>query len=579
MTGVDVAQFSPNGQYLAVGRQSESVVLWSLEDGKITHQFPHPPGKLSSLHFSPADDCLMAVFMKSHHKCLWRLDTQQMVSFDLDVEDIGPPAIHSSRTNHVFVSRSHTVEIWEVSTTGSNMVFEAEAYLIRSICPSRDGHRVLMGSFDGTVRMLNLEDLGRNQPVTQDDADRRHIIGFSPCGDMVATVALGSTYVELRDTATWELVRSRDIERTSQVVFSPDDNQIALVSESLVTIWDINHTETHLSFNPWPKGRSSLLSQAALQTRDDLVIYARLEDNNSNNISGLLQVWKLKDHSECIFSLDTDGFFDILLAPDGLTFITTNPTSCYSWNHNTVQFQPFHFANVAHLDGRRMTYSPNGGRMAYSPDGRRMVYSPDGKLFASCSSVDDNVRVWDTRTGQLCGKLITMFGVDAIALSPALNDRSLGDRLIALHCRSTETVSLLNVDTGHLSAQFCDPGLSKKLAFIRDGTKLVSYHPILSNDPIRIYNIANLVAKHQYEPVPRGTRDGWMDGKDNELLFWVPSEHRRVLCLPHAEMILERPTKVDLSHFKFGTKWTKCIDQRWLEEIKERGQQHGKLLG
>ena len=42
-------------------------------------------------------------FRKSHHQCLWRLDTQQMVSFDLDVVDNHPPVIHSSHTNHVFV--------------------------------------------------------------------------------------------------------------------------------------------------------------------------------------------------------------------------------------------------------------------------------------------------------------------------------------------------------------------------------------------------------------------------------------------------------------------------------------------
>ena len=153
VTGVDVAQgfvtkFSPNGQYLAVGGQSERVVLWSLEDGKITHQFPHPPGKLSSLHFSPTGDCLMVVFMESHHKCLWRLDTQQMVSFDLDVGYMPPTIIHSSYTNHVFVPRDDTVEIWEVSTTGSNMILKIESLRTSSICPSRNGHRLLIGCED-----------------------------------------------------------------------------------------------------------------------------------------------------------------------------------------------------------------------------------------------------------------------------------------------------------------------------------------------------------------------------------------------------------------------------------------------
>ena len=108
------------------------------------------------------------------------------------------------------------MEIWEVSTTGSHMVFKTESPGTSSIYLSRDGHRLLIGSHDGTVRMWNLEDLGSNQPVTQDDTDKRQIIGFSPSGNMVA---LKSTCVELRDVATWELVGSRDIEASLELYF------------------------------------------------------------------------------------------------------------------------------------------------------------------------------------------------------------------------------------------------------------------------------------------------------------------------------------------------------------------------
>jgi len=111
----------------------------------------------------------------------------------------------------------------------------------------------------------------------------------------------------------------------------------------------------------------------------------------------------------------------------------------------------------------------------------------------------------------------------------------------------------------------------------------------MSRDPIRIYDIADLAAKHRnatdgYGPVPRGMTDGWMVGQDDELLFWVPLEHRYELCLPYVElppveMILGRPTRVDLSTFKFGFKWTECIDQEWLKEVEEKGKRVGRLLG
>jgi len=70
------------------------------------------------------------------------------------------------------------------------MIFETEPLTtsyITSICPSRDGHRLLVGSGDGTVRTWNMEDLAGNQSVTQDDRDVQEIIAFSPSGKMMAT--------------------------------------------------------------------------------------------------------------------------------------------------------------------------------------------------------------------------------------------------------------------------------------------------------------------------------------------------------------------------------------------------------
>jgi len=566
--GIAIARFSPNGQYLAVGRQSENVVeLWNLEDGESTHRFPYPLDDISSLHFSLTSDCLMAVFEESLHKCLWRLDTQEMTSFDLDVGRIPPAIIHLPNANRLFVPRYNTVEIWEVSMTGPNLIFKTEPETtsgISSICPSRDGHRLLVGSDDGTVRMQNMEDLGSSQPVIQDVTDRPEIIGFSPSGKMVATKSRQPDYVGLRDTATWEVVGPRDVECKDdvEVAFSADDKWIAVLTKNRVTICDIMHPENRLSFNPWPKGRHVLEWKAALRTCNDLVICAQLLDDDSDEISGLLQVWKLKDHNECTSSLDINinRYSNIFVVPDGLTVIFTDPVLCYSWNHETSQFDRIHFTDEAHL------YGHHG------------AYSPDGELFACLSWGDRHVRVWDTRTGQLCGKPITVPGVHEIALSPALNDRSLGDRLIALGCDGTNTITLFDVYTGHLYAQCWNPG--RHMAFIGDGTKLASYSDY---HPTRINDIVGLASKHRnaihgYEPVPQDVEDAWVVCQDHELLFWVPLEHREDLCLPHVEMIWGRPTKVDLSRFRYGSKWTECIDQGWLKELEENGKGMARLL-
>ena len=166
--------------------------------------------------------------------------------------------------------------------------------------------------------------------------------------------------------------------------------------------------------------------------------------------------------------------------------------------------------------------------------------------------------------------------VDRIALSPALNDPSLGNRLIAVCCY--DTITLFDVYTGHLYAQFW--GSRADMAFIGDGTKLASCYDIL---PITIYDIVGLAAKHRnaihgYQPVPRDVKDGWVVGQGYELLFWVPPEHREYLCLPHVEMIWGRPIKVDLPRFRYDSKWTECIDQEWLNKLEESGKRMARLL-
>jgi len=44
------------------------------------------------------------------------------------------------------------------------------------------------------------------------------------------------------------------------------------------------------------------------------------------------------------------------------------------------------------------------------------------------------------------------------------------------------------------------------------------------------------------------------------------------------ETIGDRPTKVDLCRFRYGSKWAECIDQAWLKQLEERGRGMARLL-
>jgi len=577
----DVAgtRFSPDGHFLAIGRRSEDVIeLWNLEDSKDPRRFVYPHGELSFLRFSPTSDTLMAAFEeKPCDIYLWRLDTQEMVSFSHDFNYM-LYVIHSSLTNYLFIKRLHTVEMWEASTTGSKIIWEkpqATSY-VTSICPSRNGHRLLVGYYDGSVRMwdVDLEDSTGNCADTidtidtidtQDDTATRQVIRISPSGKLAATESQQSHNVKLLDTNTGEVIAHIDVEYEDgmEIAFSPDDNQVAILSRSLITICDTMHPEKRVSFDPWPR-KNLWHWRPAFQTCDDLVICGIFGDD-----SGILQVWhrQVSAGFECTYSLNFNVNRHSLprLAPDGLTVVIVSSSStCYSWNHDTAQFDPVNFDDQLHICRNN------------SPE-----YSPDGKLFACWSDKDSHVRVWDTPTRQLVSKFPTSDVYDT-AFSPALIEHPLGDGLIALRLKHENAIGLYNAYDGQLYGQILGQE-DGNLAFIRDGTALAYYY---SNIGLRTWEVADLAAEHQHstdghELMMQGMIDGWVMDQDNEPLFWVPVEHRKDVYVPPCRVVIKASqisTILDMSNSRLGRKWTECIDKEWLRDIKKKENEVGKLL-
>ena len=128
-----------------------------------------------------------------------------------------------------------------------------------------------------------------------------------------------SSDVEFLDTTTGEVVARTDIEYKDdiEIAFSPDEEQVAFLFESLITIWDIMHPEKRVSFNPWLR-KNVWKRKVAFQTCNDLVICAISRDDSLS-----LQVWHRQDPAgfECSYSLDIGHSLDVFLALDGLTII------------------------------------------------------------------------------------------------------------------------------------------------------------------------------------------------------------------------------------------------------------------
>jgi len=181
----------------------------------------------------------------------------------------------------------------------------------------------------------------------------RQVITVSTSGKMVVTKLQKSHSIEFLNTTTWKVIARTNIkyEDNMEIAFSPDEEQVALLSRSLITIWDIMHPEKRVSFNPWLEEVWSW--EVAFQTSNDLVICAVSRDYS-------LQVWHRQDPAgfECTYSLDfkVEGPPSLFLASDGLTVVIVDLSSsatCFSWNHDTAQFDPVHFDDQVHIPALR----------------------------------------------------------------------------------------------------------------------------------------------------------------------------------------------------------------------------------
>ena len=79
----------------------------------------------------------------------------------------------------------------------------------------------------------------------------------------------------------------------------------------------------------------------------------------------------------------------------------------------------------------------------------------------------------------------------------------------------------------------------------------------------------------------QGIVDGWVMGQDNEPLFWIPVQHRKDVYVSPPRVVIEAPqisAILDFSNSRFGRKWMKCIDKKWLRELEKKEKEVGNLL-
>src|SRR6478672_8088018 len=225
---------------------------------------------------------------------------------------------------------------------------------------SPDGHRIVSGSFDATVRLWDAE---TGQPVGQALTGHTNVVtsvAFSPDGRRIVSGSYDNT-VRVWDAATGQPVGQPFTGHTAGVngvAFSPDGKRIASASaDKTVRVWDADTGK--------PVGQP--------------------------------------------FTGHTNYVNDVAFSPDGKRIVSGSEDGTLRlWNADTGQ--PIGQPMTGHRPGAALPVDVPGARNAgpANPDAVASVaFSPDGKTIVSGAG-DNNLRVWPTYpdpVSAMCSKL------------------------------------------------------------------------------------------------------------------------------------------------------------------------------
>jgi WD40 repeat protein len=277
-SGINVAAFSPDGQWLAVATPT-GIFLY---DPNSREELDHiDTTSVNSVAFSP-DGTLLASGCGDGTIKLWRVEdftllwTQTGYPSPVDSVAFSPDGM-SLATG----SRDPVVKVWNVLDGSLMHELEGHTDTISSVVFSPDGTRLASGSQDGTIKLWRITDGGLSRtldwsyyslgPVSEYG---NHIksVAFSPDGTYFAAGSFEDN-VKIWRVSDWYLIQTlratemdhadpsnsasmaayfaQDSLPARSIAFSPDGALLATAGYQTITLWKLADYSVQQSFHSW----------------------------------------------------------------------------------------------------------------------------------------------------------------------------------------------------------------------------------------------------------------------------------------------------------------------------------------
>jgi WD40 repeat protein len=396
---VSAVAFSPDGLTLASGSIDQTVRLWEVKTGQHKTSLKGHTGGIAALAFSP-DGLTLATASGDKTVRLWDTRTgQTRVTLTGHTQTVRSVAFSPDGQTLASASFDKTVRLWDTRTGQTRVTLQGHTLGVSSVAFSPDGLTLASGAGGGFGGEMRLWDTKTGQPtsILQGHALGVSSVAYSPDGLTLASASSDMT-VRLWDTRTGQTrvtLRGHTI-YVNAVAFSPDGQTLASASsDATVRLWDTRTRQHKMVL----QGAGGPIAYSA----DGLTVAGGSADRT-------VRLWDTRTgRHKATLTGHTGEVLSVAFSPDGRTL-----ASACGGGHD-AQGKPLGTEVQLWDTGTGPTRAILSGHTDWV---RSVAFSPDGLTLAS-GAADKTVRLWDTRTGQTRATLTGHTSwVSSVAFSP-----------------------------------------------------------------------------------------------------------------------------------------------------------------